>query len=197
MQATFKYVMGDDDPIAKEFIARDAARKFYDTLNNKQSPVKKYSPKANNNKSPARAANGNQKKDDDDDIMIIDDFGKGKMSNDQRITILRNKFNTIARQFRQNQMNVDKIAEIIALSKTNLYLSCDDEDDLFVEVRCAWEDNGGDDLSEKKKLTIEFNLTTKRILAKVEELIDTEGDITVADVKERLGAVMSGQMIDV
>ena len=44
---------------------------------------------------------------------------------------------------------------------------------------------------------IEFNLTTKRILAKVEELIDTEGVITVADVKERLSAVMSGQMIDV
>ena len=187
--------MGDDDPIAKDFIARDAARKFYEALDNKQSPVKKFSPKANN-KSPARAANGNQKK-DDDDIMIIDDFGKGKMSSDQRITILRNKFTAIARQFRQNQINVDKMAEIIALSKTNLYLSCDDEDDLFVEVRCAWEDNGGDDLSEKKKLAIEFNLTTKRILAKIEELIDTEGDITVADVKERLGAVMSGQMIDV
>ena len=93
-------------------------------------------------------------------------------------------------------MNVDKMAEIIALSKTNLYLSCDNENNLFVEVRCAWEDNGGDNLSEKKKLTIEFNLTTKLILAKVKELIDTEGDITMADVKERLGAVMSGQMID-
>ena len=91
--------MGDNDPIPKDFIARDAARKFYDTLNNKQSPVKKYSPKANNNKSPMRAVNGNQKKDDDDDIMIIDDFGKGKMSSNQRITILCNKFNTIAHQF--------------------------------------------------------------------------------------------------
>ena len=178
--------MGDDDSIAKDSIARDAARKFYETLNNKQqSPVKK-------------SANGKQQKNDNnDDIMIIDDPGKSTMSRDQRVTILRNKFNTIARQFRGGQITVDRVAEIVALAKTNLYLSCDDEDELFVEVRCAWEDRGGDDLTEKQKLTIELELTAKRILAKLEELIDTEGDITVADVRERLGATMSGRMIDV
>ncbi len=59
------------------------------------------------------------------------------------------------------------MAELIALVKTNLYLSVDDEDELFAEVRSAWEDNGGDDLDEKKKLALEFDLTTKRILIKV------------------------------
>ena len=191
--------MGDDDPIAKDSVINEAAGRFYDGLNTKQSPVKKFTPKAGNNKSPRAKGrqNGAGKQDTDDDVMIIDDPVTGKKSSDQRITILRNKFNTIARQFRLGQMNNDKIAEVIALAKTNLYLSCDDEDELFAEVRCAWEDNGGDDLSEKKKLNIEFNLTTKHILTKIEELIETEGDITVADVKERIDVTMSGNMIDV
>ena len=191
--------MGDDDPIAKDSITEGAARRFYEALKTKQSPVKKFTPKAGSNGSPKTKGkqNGAKKAETDDDVLIIDDPKAGKKSNDQRITILRNKFNTVARQFRLGQTNADKMAEIIALAKTNLYLSCDDEDELFAEVRCAWEDNGGDDLSEKKKLTIEYDLTTKRIMLKIEELIETEGDITVADVKERLDCTMSGTMIDV
>ncbi len=59
------------------------------------------------------------------------------------------------------------MAELIALMKMNLFLSCDDEDELFTEVRAAWEARGGDDLDEQNKLQIEFELTSKRILAKV------------------------------
>ncbi len=110
-QVVLKYILGDESQMSGQSIVPDVARKFYEVQDGATaSPVKphqqKTTPQKETDKQNGTSTSSKKQAEADDDVVVVDDAPEAKKQRrDVRLTVLRNKFNVLGRDFKNNKMD--------------------------------------------------------------------------------------------